>query len=81
MAVVRKILINGGCGFLGSNLAAAGLERGFDVTVLDNLSRTGSAENLSWLQAKGGKYTLKHTFFGGLETECLKLKNNIRKVD
>ena len=60
VAVMRKLLINGGCGFLDSNLAAAGLERGFDVTVLDNLSRTGSAENLAWLQAKGGKLTFIH---------------------
>ena len=57
VAVMIKLLINGGCGFLGSNLAAAGLERGFDVTVLDNLSRIGSAENLAWLKAKGGKFT------------------------
>ena len=60
VAVMRKLLINGGCGFLGSNLAAAGLERGFDVTVLDNLSRTGSPENLAWLRGKGGKLTFIH---------------------
>ena len=41
-----RLLINGGCGFLGSNLAAYGIQNGFDVTVLDNLSRFGSAKNL-----------------------------------
>ena len=49
LVTMKKLLIFGGCGFLGSNLAAAGLARGFDVTVMDNLSRVGSAENLAWL--------------------------------
>lgn len=48
-----KILINGGCGFLGSNLASYGIQQGYDITVLDNLSRYGSADNLRWLQSLG----------------------------
>lgn len=48
-----KILINGGCGFLGSNLAAYGIENGYDVTVFDNLSRLGASQNLLWLQSLG----------------------------
>lgn len=48
-----KLLITGGCGFLGSNLAASALTRGLQVTILDNLSRTGAAENLAWLRARG----------------------------
>lgn len=48
-----KILINGGCGFLGSNLASYGIQQGYDITVLDNLSRYGSADNLKWLQSLG----------------------------
>lgn len=48
-----KILINGGCGFLGSNLASLGIEKGYDITVFDNLSRTGTSDNLSWLKTKG----------------------------
>lgn len=48
-----KILINGGCGFLGSNLTAHGVQHGHDITVLDNLSRTGSAQNLEWLRSQG----------------------------
>jgi len=48
-----KILITGGCGFLGSNLAAAALDRGTELMVFDNLSRTGSTANLEWLRGKG----------------------------
>lgn len=48
-----KILINGGCGFLGSNLASYGIENGYDITVLDNLSRFGASSNLEWLKTLG----------------------------
>ena len=48
-----RYLITGGCGFIGSNLAAEALTRGAAVTVLDNLSRTGSTENLAWLRTLG----------------------------
>lgn len=48
-----KILINGGCGFLGSNLASYGIENGYDITVFDNLSRVGSEKNLEWLKSLG----------------------------
>jgi CDP-paratose 2-epimerase len=45
-----KVLITGGCGFLGSNLAAAYLQDGADVVVVDALFRRGSAANLCWLE-------------------------------
>lgn len=45
-----KILINGGCGFLGSNLARDGILKGHDIVIFDNLFRTGSAENLKYLE-------------------------------
>lgn len=48
-----KLLITGGCGFLGSNLASEALRRGIDLTVFDNLSRLGGTHNLTWLQAQG----------------------------
>ncbi len=48
-----KLLITGGCGFLGSNLAAEALRRGDTLTVFDDLSRAGSADNLAWLEGRG----------------------------
>lgn len=45
-----KILITGGCGFLGSNLASSYLQEGAQVIVIDALFRPGSAANLGWLQ-------------------------------
>lgn len=48
-----KILINGGCGFLGSNLAAKGIMDGNDVVVFDNLYREGATENLAYLRTLG----------------------------
>jgi CDP-paratose 2-epimerase len=53
-----KILITGGCGFLGSNLAASYLQEGAEVIVVDALFRQGSAQNLAWLepQALSGNF-------------------------
>jgi CDP-paratose 2-epimerase len=48
-----KILITGGCGFLGSNLAAHGITSGHQITVFDNLSRLGTSDNLTWLKSFG----------------------------
>ena len=48
-----RYLITGGCGFLGSNLAAQVLKCGHELFVFDNLFRQGSQENLKWLKSLG----------------------------
>ena len=50
--MAEKWIVTGGCGFLGSNLAASLLESGIDVVVLDTLVRLGSDQNLAWLQER-----------------------------
>ena len=44
-----RVLITGGAGFIGSHLSDAYLERGDEVTVIDDLS-TGSIENIAHLK-------------------------------
>ncbi|MFD3408620.1 NAD-dependent epimerase/dehydratase family protein [Aquirufa sp. HETE-83D] len=48
-----KYLITGGCGFIGSNLAAEVLKQNDELFIIDNLSRFGSSANLEWLKSKG----------------------------
>jgi CDP-paratose 2-epimerase len=44
-----NVLVTGGAGFIGSNLAASLLYDGYYVTVLDALLRRGSKHNIAWL--------------------------------
>jgi UDP-glucose 4-epimerase len=44
-----RVVITGGAGFIGSHLAAAYLEKGEEVFIIDNLS-TGSIHNIHYLQ-------------------------------
>ena len=48
-----RCLITGGAGFVGSNLAASLISDGHDVSILDNLQREGTENNLQWLSAIG----------------------------
>ena len=47
---MKSILITGGAGFIGVNAAQHFHERGWAVTILDNLSRRGAQDNLDWLR-------------------------------
>ncbi len=50
----RPILITGGAGFIGANLAHRLLSAGRTVRIYDNLSRDGVAANLQWLRETHG---------------------------
>jgi CDP-paratose 2-epimerase len=52
----RPVLITGGAGFIGANLAHRLLSDGQPVLVFDNLSRAGVADNLTWLRERHGSH-------------------------
>ena len=47
-----RILITGGAGFVGSNLAHSYLADGYSVTIFDNFSRAGVEQNWEWLSSQ-----------------------------
>ncbi|MFH0821032.1 MAG: SDR family NAD(P)-dependent oxidoreductase, partial [Candidatus Peregrinibacteria bacterium] len=49
MTLKETVLITGGAGFIGSHLAEELLQKGHEVTILDNLS-TGRMENIAHLE-------------------------------
>ena len=49
-----QVLITGGAGFIGSNLANRLLSTGRNVMIFDNLSRAGSEVNVEWLREEHG---------------------------
>lgn len=50
----KPVLITGGAGFVGINLADRLLEEGEPVLIFDNLSRAGVEKNIEWLFEKHG---------------------------
>lgn len=66
--MTQKVLITGGAGFVGCNLADHFLKNGHEVTLFDNLSRKGTEKNLEWL---------KLNYKTGLEF----IKDDIRNFD
>lgn len=48
------IVITGGAGFIGSNLAASFAQDGYRVIIVDNFSRPGVSQNWQWLEAHYG---------------------------
>jgi CDP-paratose 2-epimerase len=50
----NPVLITGGAGFIGTNLAHRLLSAGQRVLLFDNLSRPGVEQNLRWLQQRHG---------------------------
>jgi CDP-paratose 2-epimerase len=53
-AAARHVLITGGAGFIGTNLASRLLTSGRPVLIYDDLSRHGVERNLAWLTEQYG---------------------------
>src|SRR3954452_9304175 len=48
----RPVLVTGGAGFIGSNLADRLAREGHDVLIYDALARPGVETNLDWLKSR-----------------------------
>lgn len=71
---MKKILITGGAGFIGSNLAYRLLSQNDQVTIYDNLSRKMVKHNLKWLEENVNKAKLK------IVIDDVRNKNSLNKA-
>jgi dTDP-glucose 4,6-dehydratase len=49
---MRKLLVTGGAGFIGSEFVRLGVQRGYEITVIDKLSYAGDRERLKEVDEK-----------------------------
>ena len=79
---MKKVLITGGAGFIGSNLAEHYLSRGCHVIVFDNLSRPGGGaqKNSEYLMSKY-KDNPSFTFVRGDIRNLSQLQEVMKQVD
>ena len=68
----RPVLITGGAGFIGTNLADRLLRQGRRVLIYDSLGRAGAEQNLRWLRAHHGARRLDVEIADVLSTERLR---------
>ena len=67
----KKMLITGGCGFIGTNIALYFVDKGYVVFIVDNLSRPGSEINARLLEERGIIHT--HLDISSQGEELLKM--------
>jgi CDP-paratose 2-epimerase len=77
--MIKKILITGGAGFIGINLAYSLLNNKDNfVIIYDNLSRKGSEKNIKWILSSGFKNI---EFIKGDIRDYTKLKKSVKEYD
>ena len=77
MISMKRILVTGGAGFIGSNLTDALIAKGFEVVVLDNFS-TGKRQNLAHL-TDNPRFTLIEGDIRNMD-DCRKAVENVCAV-
>jgi CDP-paratose 2-epimerase len=73
-----KVLVTGGAGFIGCNMADRLASKGYEVVVFDNFSRKGTELNAEWLR---GKHTNVEVVRGDLSKDFKKLCEIIKDCD
>lgn len=78
-----KILITGGAGFIGCNIAKRFLDKKTAVVILDNLTRRGADKNLEWLKkrSQGNLTFIKGDICNKQLMDLLFNKSDIGKID
>ncbi|HPZ07773.1 MAG TPA: GDP-mannose 4,6-dehydratase [Candidatus Eremiobacteraeota bacterium] len=56
---MSRVLITGGAGFIGSNLASRLLKEKHEITIFDNMSRSGCKSNIKYLEDTFGKNSFR----------------------
>lgn len=72
--MVKRALVTGGAGFIGSNLCEKLLQMGYDVTCVDNLF-TGNKENIRHLMDNKYFEFIEHDITQPLYVECDEIYN------
>lgn len=75
----KSILIIGGAGFIGINLASYYLSKGYRVIVFDNFSRKGSKSNMAWFKKEYGSKNLE-VVIGDVRYDSNKLQELVKSV-
>jgi CDP-paratose 2-epimerase len=76
---MKRILVTGGVGFIGSNVAANLLHDGYHITILDALLRRGAEHNLAWLRDQDHEGRLQ--FVQGDVRDCRAVRDAARGAD
>jgi len=77
----KRVLITGGAGFIGSNLALKLIERGYKITVLDNLSEQIHGNNPAATSALYKSIQNKVTFIHGSVTSKTDVQRAVEGAD
>ena len=77
---MKSVIITGGAGFVGVNVASHFLKKGCRVVIFDNLSRKGGTENLRWLKHHPNARCL-HVLAGDVRSPTSALMAEIERSD